>query len=200
MFKKKALTMKFFLALVVIIATSIICFAGCTQKNSTNVNTQTLASTSFFDLSAQTIDGKTVSMNEYKGKYILVINTASKCGYTSQYKDLEKLYQQYKDRLVILGFPSNDFLWQEPGSNEKIKTFCEVNYKITFPMFAKISVKGKDKHPLYEWLTDPKLNGWNSTKPGWNFNKYLIDKEGKLIAHFGSKVEPLSQEITSLLK
>ena len=191
--------MKFFLGFLFIVALSIIGLTGCNKKNS-DLNLNTKAPSSFFALSAQTIDDKTVSMNDYKGKYILIVNTASKCGYTSQYKDLEKLYQQHKDHLIILGFPSNDFLWQEPGSNEKIKTFCEVNYKITFPMFGKISVKDKDKHPIYQWLTNPKLNGWNSTKPGWNFNKYLIDKEGKLIAHFESKVKPLSQEITSLLK
>lgn len=156
--------------------------------------------TSFYNLKATTIDGKTIKMSNYKDKYILIVNTASKCGYTYQYEDLEKLYQQNKDKLVILAFPSNDFLWQEPDSNKKIKTFCTTKFNVSFPLFSKSSVKGKNKNSIYQWLTDPKKNGWSSSKPSWNFNKYLLDKKGNLIKHFGSKVKPLDPKITSLIK
>lgn len=158
------------------------------------------AKTSFYKLDATTIKGETVSMGKYKGKNILVVNTASKCGYTYQYEDLEELSKKYKSDLVILGFPANDFFGQEPGSDKKIEQFCKLKYDISFPMFSKITVKGKNMSPIYKWLTNPEQNGWNSKKPGWNFNKYLIDKSGNLIAHFGSSVEPLSNKITSLIK
>jgi len=184
---------------ILFIAAIIALLPGCSKE--ININEKPIkTTTSFYDLKAESIDGKAVSMSEYKGKYIMVVNTASKCGYTYQYEGLEELYQKHKDKLIILGFPSNDFLWQEPGSNEKIKTFCKINYGVTFPLFAKIVVKGKKKHPVFAWLTDHTLNGWQKKSPGWNFNKYLIDKSGKLIAHFGSKVEPLSEEIETLLK
>jgi len=180
---------------------ALIALSGCIHYSSAkNALGDAGPSSSFYSLSAESIDGKTISMSNYKDKYILVVNTASKCGYTSQYEQLEKLSTQYKDSLFILGFPANDFLWQEPASNEKIKSFCSLKFGVTFPMFAKITIKGKNKHPLYEWLTNPELNGWNNEKPGWNFNKYLIDRNGKLIAHFDAKTEPLSEKITSLLK
>lgn len=158
------------------------------------------ALSSFYQLKAEDIDGKTISMANYKGKYVLIVNTASKCGYTGQYKQLEELYQKYQDKLVVLAFPTNDFLWQEPGSNETIKNFCSTKYQITFPLFAKITVKGKNKSPIYQWLTDPAQNGWCKTKPSWNFNKYLIGPDGNLLAHFDQKVNPLSEKITQLLK
>ncbi len=156
--------------------------------------------TSLYEYEITSIDGKKTSMAEFKGKNILIVNTASKCGYTYQYEGLQKLYTEYGKDLVILGFPSNDFLWQEPGNNEKINTFCSVKFGVTFPMFEKIVVKGKNKAPLYEWLTNPALNGWNSSKPSWNFCKYLINREGTLVAFFGSKVEPLSKAITDLIQ
>jgi glutathione peroxidase len=157
-------------------------------------------SQSFFDLSATDINGKKREMSEFKGKYILVVNTASKCGYTVQYKELEELSKKYSSKLVVLGFPTNDFLWQEPGTNAEIKEFCSLKFGVTFPMFEKTTTKGKNKHEIYQWLTDKTLNGWNKTKPSWNFNKYLISPDGKLLQHFGSGVKPLSPKITNLIK
>lgn len=183
-----------------IITVSALCFlTGCTKKNTDMTQTQQSTQTppaSFYDLSATTIDGQEQSMAAYKGKYILVVNVASHCGFTPQYKELEELYKTYSDKIVILGFPANNFLWQESGSNEEIKSFCSLKYQVTFPMFAKISVKGKTMSPIYQWLTNPALNGWNKEKPSWNFNKYLIGPDGTLLEHFGSKVLPLSPEIT----
>ena len=113
---------------------------------------------SFYDFHAQDIEGNIISMNDFKGKKVLVVNVASRCGYTPQYEGLQKLYETYGDSLVVLGFPSNDFMWQEPGSNTEIKTFCKTNYGVTFPMFSKIHVKGRKQHPIYDWLSDSKLN------------------------------------------
>ena len=151
---------------------------------------------SFYDLSADNINGESISMNTFKDKKILVVNVASQCGYTPQYEGLQNLYETYGDRLAVLGFPSNDFLWQEPGNNTEIKTFCQRTYGVTFPMFAKIHVKGRKQHPLYTWLSDSTMNGWNHEKPSWNFNKYLLDEKGKLLERFGSSIEPLDTMIT----
>ena len=154
---------------------------------------------SFYDLQAISIDGDTISMNEYKNKKIMIVNVASKCGYTSQYFDLQNLYTMYDSNFVILGFPSNNFLWQEPGENQEIKLFCQRNYGVTFPMFKKIHVKGKKIHPIYDWLSSKEKNGWNDTGPKWNFNKYLINEKGKLINHFSSDINPMDSLITKLL-
>ena len=151
---------------------------------------------SFYALSADNINGEAISMNTFKDKKILVVNVASQCGYTPQYEGLQKLYEAYGDRLVVLGFPSNDFMWQEPGNNTEIKTFCQRTYGVTFPMFAKIHVKGRKQHPLYTWLSDSTMNGWNHENPSWNFNKYLLDEKGKLLERFGSSIEPLDTLIT----
>ena len=151
---------------------------------------------SFYALSADNINGELISMNTFKDKKILVVNVASQCGYTPQYEGLQNLYETYGDSLVVLGFPSNDFLWQEPGNNTEIKTFCQRTYGVTFPMFAKIHVKGRKQHPLYTWLSDSTMNGWNHENPSWNFNKYLLDEKGKLLERFGSSIEPLDTLIT----
>ncbi|MFN8247520.1 MAG: glutathione peroxidase [Ferruginibacter sp.] len=145
------------------------------------------------------LDGGTIDFASFKGKKILVVNTASKCGYTPQYKDLEALYEKYKDKLVIVGFPANNFAWQEPGSNAEIKDFCEKNYGVTFPMAAKISVKGKNMAPIYHWLTHKEENGVMDATISWNFNKFLLDENGKLMEHFSSNVKPMSEEIVSKL-
>jgi glutathione peroxidase len=155
---------------------------------------------SIYDYSYTAIDGSVVDLKQFKGKYLLLVNVASKCGYTPQYEDLEKLFQEYKDKLVIIGFPANDFGKQEPGSNEEIATFCSRTYGVTFPMAEKISVIGDDMHPIYKWLTDKSLNGWNEAAPKWNFFKYLIGKDGQLLKVFPSKVTPMSVEITGMLK
>ena len=151
---------------------------------------------SFYVLSAEDINGAIISMSSFKGKKVLVVNVASQCGYTPQYEGLQTLYETFSDSLAVLGFPSNDFLWQEPGSNSEIKTFCQRTYGVTFPMFSKIHVKGRKKHPIYDWLSDGKLNGWNGDSPSWNFNKYLLDKKGNLIEYFGADVAPLDTLIT----
>ena len=151
---------------------------------------------SFYALSAEDINGVIISMSSFKGKKVLVVNVASQCGYTPQYEGLQTLYETYSDSLVILGFPSNDFMWQEPGSNSEIKTFCQRTYGVTFPMFSKIHVKGRKQHPIYDWLSDSKLNGWNDENPSWNFNKYLLDEKGNLIEWFGANLEPLDTMIT----
>ena len=151
---------------------------------------------SFYDYKAKDINGNTVSMGKYFGKKILIVNVASKCGFTPQYVGLQKLHEIYGDSLEELGFPSNDFLWQEPGTSIEIKNFCERNYGVTFQMFEKIHVKGTEQHPLYNWLSDSKLNGWNDDAPSWNFCKYLIDEEGMLLEFYKSKTEPTDTLIT----
>ena len=151
---------------------------------------------SFYALSAEDINGAIISMSSFKGKKVLVVNVASQCGYTPQYEGLQTLYETYSDSLVVLGFPSNDFMWQEPGSNSEIKTFCQRTYGVTFPMFSKIHVKGRKQHPIYDWLSDSELNGWNDENPSWNFNKYLLDEKGNLIEWFGANLEPLDTMIT----
>lgn len=156
--------------------------------------------TSFYDLSVTGIDGNTIKMSDFQGKYVLCVNVASKCGFTPQYKPLQELYDRYKDKLVVIGFPCNQFLMQEPGSEAQIAEFCERNYGVTFPLTEKIHVKGKDQHPVYAWLTNEALNGVGSDKVGWNFHKFLISPDGKWLASFPSKVDPLSEEIVGLLK
>lgn len=153
----------------------------------------------FYDFKLKDLDGKEVSLSQFKGKKILVVNVASKCGYTPQYASLQELNEKYGDKIQILGFPANNFGGQEPGSNEEIKSFCSENYGVTFPVFEKISVKGFDKHPLYRWLSDAKLNGWNSQEPSWNFCKYLIDEKGELLKFYPSSVTPLDEEILSAI-
>tara|TARA_B100001029_G_C14978239_1_gene404395 strand:+ start:339 stop:881 length:543 start_codon:yes stop_codon:yes gene_type:complete len=151
---------------------------------------------SFYNLEAIDLSGNIVKMNKYKGKKILIVNVASKCGYTPQYKGLQILHENYNKELAILGFPSNNFLWQEPGSNEEIKSFCKVNYGVTFDMFEKTNVKGRKQHPIYQWLSSSKLNGWNDKSPSWNFCKYLIDNNGNLIEYFDMSIEPNDTLIT----
>ncbi len=155
---------------------------------------------SIYDFKVESLDGGTIDFAKYKGKKILIVNTASKCGYTPQYEGLEKLSKQYKDKLVIVGFPANNFLFQEPGENAEIKSFCQKNYGVTFPMASKISVKGKNMAPIYVWLTQKKYNNFSDNSVKWNFQKYLIDEKGNLIDVFQPGVEPMSDEITSKLK
>ncbi|MGV3767270.1 MAG: glutathione peroxidase [Chitinophagaceae bacterium] len=158
------------------------------------------AATSIYDFKVPSLDGGTIDFSKYKGKKILIVNTASKCGYTKQYKGLQELYEKYKDKLVIVGFPANNFGGQEPGSNEEIEAFCEKNYGVSFPMAEKISVKGDDIHPLFKWLTNKKENGVMDADIRWNFTKFLINEKGKLVAKFDSAVEPMSPDILQYLK
>lgn len=154
----------------------------------------------FYDHTVTDIYGEELSMADFKGKYVLVVNVASKCGFTKQYEPLQQLYEENKDKLIVIGFPSNQFFSQEPGTEEEIVAFCEKNYGVTFPMTSKIDVKGSDQHPIYEWLTTKELNGVANEKVSWNFNKFLISPEGKWVAYFDSKVEPLSEEIVSKIR
>ena len=146
---------------------------------------------SIYDFKVRSLDGKMVDFENFRGKNLLIVNTASKCGYTPQYEPLQKLHELYGDRLVVIGFPSNDFLWQEPGSNSDIAAFCEKNYGVTFPMFEKISVRGMDQHPLYKWLSAKA-----GKKPNWNFCKYFINAEGQVTGFYGPKVDPMDEVIT----
>lgn len=158
-----------------------------------------LQSQTIYDFKVEALNGGTIDFSAFKGKKILIVNTASKCGFTPQYEDLEALYKKYQGRLVIIGFPANNFFSQEPGSNENIEAFCKKNYGVTFPMAAKISVKGNHIAPIYKWLCHKTENGVMDAKVSWNFNKFLIDENGRLIGHFKSKVKPMSEEIVSKL-
>jgi glutathione peroxidase len=173
---------------------SLLLFFYMTSTFGSNEPLQIVAG-SIYDFKMTSLDGKPVDFAKYKGKYMLIVNTASKCGFTPQYADLEKLDKQFGDKVAVLGFPANNFLWQEPGSNEEIATFCQKNYGVTFQMFEKISVKGKNKSPLYQWLE--KKSG---ETPSWNFCKYLIDKQGNFMAFYSSKVNPMDPQILDKLK
>lgn len=155
---------------------------------------------SIYDFKVKGLDGNTINFSDFKGKKILIVNTASQCGYTPQYEELEKLYEKYKDKLVVVGFPANNFGQQEPGSNEEIHAFCKKNYGVTFPMAEKVSVKGEDIAPLFKYLSDEAIKS-GSAEPviKWNFTKFLVDENGKLVKVFPSKVKPLSEEITVYL-
>lgn len=155
---------------------------------------------SIYDYKVNALTGGTIDFSDFKGKKILIVNTASKCGFTPQYEELEKLYEQYKDKLVIVGFPANNFLRQEPGTNEEISAFCKKNYGVTFPMAAKISVKGNDMAPIYHWLTKKEYNGYDNSSVKWNFQKYLIDEQGKLVAVFSPKTKPMSEEVITAIE
>ena len=158
----------------------------------------TAAPTSVYDFKLKSIDGKDFSLKKFKGKKVLIVNTASKCGFTPQYTELQKLSEQYKDKLVVVGFPANNFGGQEPGTNEDIKSFCHDNFSVTFPMSGKVSVKGLDIDPLFQYLTTaPNPDFTGDIK--WNFEKFLIDENGNLIHRFRSAVTPLSPEITKYL-
>jgi glutathione peroxidase len=156
---------------------------------------------SVLEFTMKNIDGQDVKLSDYSGKVLLMVNVASKCGYTPQYKGLEAIYEKYKEQgLVVLGFPANNFFWQEPGTDEEIKTFCSTKYNVTFPMFAKISVKGGKIHPLYRFLTSKETNPEFSGSISWNFNKFLVDRSGKVVARFGSKDEPESQKVVGAIE
>ncbi len=155
----------------------------------------------FHSFTVNTIDGDEISLEAFKGKKVLVVNVASKCGFTPQYEDLQKLYDEYGgDDFTIIGFPANNFLKQEPGTNEEIKEFCTINYGVTFPMMAKISVKGKDIHPLYQWLTTKDENGVMDAGVSWNFQKFMIDEDGNLVDMVPPKGKPYDEKIISWLK
>ena len=156
---------------------------------------------SIYDFTVNDIDGKPVKLSQFKGKVILIVNVASKCGFTPQYEGMQKLYSEYADKgLVILGFPANNFGGQEPGTNSEIKEFCTTKYSVTFPMFSKISVKGTDIHPLYQYLTSKETDPDFAGDITWNFNKFLIDASGKIVARFDSKDKPESEKVVNAIQ
>lgn len=171
------------------------------EKNMVQLNTkQTTPHTPFYSLTVTGNNGQPINLGTFKGKKILICNTASNCGYTAQYGDLEKLYEQFKDRLVVIGFPANDFKSQEPLDDEGIDAFCKINFGVTFPLAKKsVVIKSDEQNPVFNWLTHAAQNGWCDQEPLWNFCKYLVDEEGKLIAFFAHSVSPLDEQIISLL-
>ncbi|GIU81482.1 MAG: glutathione peroxidase [Pyrinomonadaceae bacterium] len=178
---------------------------GCSGGEMKEKALQTVAAydgpRSIWDIKAIDIDGNEVALSKYKGNVLLIVNVASKCGYTPQYEGLQKIYEKYKDKgFYVLGFPANNFANQEPGTNEEIKEFCTTRYKVTFPMFAKISVKGDDIHPLYKFLTSKETNPNFAGEITWNFNKFLIDREGNVVARFSSKDAPESEAVTQKIE
>ncbi|TYA59158.1 glutathione peroxidase [Formosa maritima] len=154
----------------------------------------------FYNISINSLTGVPIDLNDFKGKKILIVNTASECGFTGQYEGLQELYDTYKDKLVVVGVPCNQFGGQEPGSAKEIESFCQVNYGVTFLMTEKVDVKGESQHPLYTWLTNKDLNGISSSSVKWNFQKYLIDENGTLIDYYYSITKPNSSKITNHLK
>ncbi len=157
-------------------------------------------SQSVYEISLKSLNDKPLDLSQFKGKKILFVNTASECGYTPQYKGLQKLQDKFKDTLTVIGLPANNFGEQEPGSHTEIQSFCERNYGVTFPLTEKISVVGQDQHPLFQWLSKQELNGWNTKSPTWNFCKYLVSETGELMDFFSAATEPTSDTIINRLK
>lgn len=177
------------------------CTSSVQKQSPQNITSldQLIMQKSIYDFKMNDINGNEVDFSQFKGKKLLLVNVASKCGYTPQYEGLQKLHEMHGDQIVIIGFPANNFGGQEPGTNEDIKQFCSENYGVTFTMMDKISVKGADKDPLYRWLSDKDLNGWNDKEPSWNFCKYFINDEGELVKFFPSSVKPTDEEILTLI-
>lgn len=168
--------------------------------SSCNSNAQDTTKTSIHQFSFTDINGKEVNMKDFKGKNIVIVNVASECGFTKQYEDLQKLHEAYKENTVVIGFPCNQFGGQEPGSEEEIATFCKKNFGVTFLLASKIDVKGENTHPIYQWLTAKSENGVMDSSVKWNFQKYVINKQGELVDVFYSVTNPMSDKITKLLK
>ena len=167
------------------------------EYSSNNIKTKPMP---IYDIAINDIEGKEINLNDFKGKYVLFVNVASNCGFTRQYKDLQTLYDKYKDELVVVGVPCNQFGGQEPGDEEQISIFCSEKYNVTFPMTEKIAVRGSNQHPLYKWLTSKDLNGRKNSSVKWNFQKYLVDKDGNLIDYWYSLTNPTSSKITNYIR
>ena len=166
--------------------------------NSIIVNAQSKMDNSIYQFVVEDINGEAFDFSCLEGKKVMIVNTASKCGLTFQYEALQKLYSQYKDlNFIVIGFPSNDFLWQEPGSNDEIIDFCEENYGVTFPMMSKVTVKGSKKHPIYQFLTQKSKNNFKDSRVTWNFQKYLINKDGRIEKIISPRTRPDSEEVVS---
>lgn len=186
----------------IIIIMSVLNFVGSVINNLMDSDPATIITqTDFYALEIKSLDKKsTIKMSDFKGKKVLIVNVASQCGYTYQYRDLQELHEKYQDKLVIIGVPCNQFGGQEPGTAEEIETFCQNNYGVTFQLAEKVDVKGSNQHPLYQWLTMKKLNGKDDFTVKWNFNKFLIDENGALINYFGSGTKPLSDELIKAIE
>lgn len=172
---------------------------NCTQQKKEISQDKNVAMKSIYDYKVEGLDGKEINFADFKGKKILIVNTASECGFTPQYADLEQVSKDYKDKLVVIGFPANNFGGQEPGSNAEIGAFCQKNFGVSFPMAAKVSVKGDDTAPIFKYLTEKELNGVKNTTILWNFTKFLVDENGKLIDSFISTTKPTDDAITKYL-
>ena len=184
---------------VILMGVAVFAISRSSRASSTPDSGSTMSS--IYDFTLKDIDHKEVNLGQYKGKVVLLVNVASRCGFTPQYEGLQKVYLKYKDRgFVILGFPANNFMSQEPGSDEEIKTFCSTKYNVTFPIFSKISVKGDDIHPLYKFLTSKETNPEFGGDIKWNFRKFLLDKSGKVIARFEPKVTPESDPMIQAIE
>ena len=191
---KKISTSQVAILTLAFLATSLILFTSISKtKSEKNMS-------SIYNIKINNIDGSPIDLNTYRGKFILFVNVASECGFTGQYEDLQKLYDTYQDKLMVIGVPCNQFGGQEPGSAKTIQTFCKKNYGVTFLITEKVDVKGKNQHPLYEWLTSKDLNGVENTSVKWNFHKYLVDGNGQFLDYFYSITKPLSSKITRQIK
>ena len=176
-------------------------FTKLTGKNTKELAGNKPPPVSFYSLKGTLNNGDTLDFAKLQGKKVLLVNTASDCGYTNQYTDLQKLSEEYKDKLVVIGFPANDFKEHEKGSDEEIGQFCKKNYGVSFPLMQKSGViKSALQNPVYQWLTDSSKNGWNNKQPSWNFSKYIINEEGVLTNYFGSSISPLSDDMLNAIK
>jgi len=175
----------------------MVSFMGYCQVSKTKNNME--KKLSIYDIAIKNINGEEIDLKKFKGKKILFVNTASECGFTKQYADLQKLHSEYGDKLVVIGIPCNQFGGQEPGNASQIQSFCEVNYGVTFLLTEKVDVKGDNQHPLYKWLTKKEMNGVKSSSVKWNFQKYLIDENGNFVDYYYSITKPMSGKITKLL-
>lgn len=183
--------MKYYKILIVI---ALFGLFSCSTK------AQKINKKSIYDIQINDIEGNTLDLKKFKGKKLLFVNVASKCGFTKQYEGLQKLYETYKDKLVVIGLPCNQFGQQEPGTNSEIKNFCSINYGVNFPITEKIEVKGEKQHPIYKWLTQKDKNGVKNSSVKWNFQKYLVDENGNYIDFWYSITKPMSKKITKHLK
>ena len=188
---------KIMITKIILVLTIMVAALWAISGSSKNAYPKSVSSASFYDLKVKSLNNEDIDLKIFRGKKLLIVNVASRCGYTPQYKGLQELYEAHGDKIEILGFPCNDFGSQEPGTAKEIASFCSLNYGVSFPMMEKVHVKGNNIHPVYNWLTDKDLNGWNSTKPSWNFCKYLISEEGELLKFYRSGVKPMSSELTA---
>ena len=175
---------------------AVMWFSKSSKSEKVLSNKHTNSAVSFYSLSDTSINNQAFYFDQLKGKKVLLVNTASDCGYTGQYEDLEKLSQQFQNKLVVIGFPSNDFGEQEKGEDEKIASFCKINYGVHFPLMKKsVVLKKQGQNKIYQWLTDAAQNGWNSKQPEWNFSKYLLDENGKLVNYFAPAISPMDSVV-----